>query len=71
MADVALQISGPAGAIVDAVAKVAVALIENDTERRATMSEASKAEQDKILAQAYWDWRGLLEKFGIVGAAKA
>lgn len=53
--------------IIDAVSRVAVAVINNDAARRATMSEAAKAEQDRIMAQAYWDWRNLLQKLGIVG----
>lgn len=66
MPDLELKISGPLSTIVDSVSKVAVAIIENDTTRRETMSPEARAEQDRILAQMYWDWRGLLARVGIV-----
>lgn len=65
--DLNLNVSGPVATIVDAVSRVAAALLNNDAERRKTMSESARAEQDKILAQAYWDWRGLLQRLGLVG----
>lgn len=70
MPDLDLKISGPESIIFEHASRLLVAFIENDTKRRETMSEAARAEQDKIMAQIYWDWRKILQSIGIVGEPK-
>ena len=67
MADLDLKISGPVSTVIDAVSRVAVAMLENDAERRKTMSQESRDMQDRIIAQIYWDWRSILQALKIVG----
>jgi hypothetical protein len=38
LADLDLKISGPVSTVIDAVSRLAVAMLENDAERRKTMS---------------------------------
>lgn len=70
MPDTKITISDPVSAIVEAVSRVAVAIIENDTARRATMSEAARAEQDRIMSQVYDDFRAFLQSLKLVGEPK-
>lgn len=68
MAD--LTIADPASAALVAAADVFKAVFEYAKTVRETASQAARDEQDRITAQAYWDWREFLQKLGIVGEAR-
>lgn len=67
MADSLITISTPIATLVDAGAKVFVAVMNYSATVRASESGSAKDEEDHIRFQAYWDWRTLLQRVGIVG----
>ncbi len=66
MAELDVKISSPASAMVEAAANMVTAIINASVRNRETMSQAARDEQDRIIAQMYWDWRGLLVALHIV-----
>lgn len=69
--EIKLSVSGPEGAVLTAITEITKAVFGYATAVRTTAGEKAQDEQDRIIAQAYWDWRDFLERLHIVGPARA
>lgn len=62
-----LKITSDIAAIAEAAATITCRVIEAVERKRETASPAMRDEFDRMEIQMYWDWRALLQAFGIVG----
>jgi hypothetical protein len=62
-----ITISTPMSVVVDAAARITEKAFDYAIAIRQTESQAARDMQDQISFQAYWDWRAILQKIGLVG----
>ena len=62
-----LKITSDIAAIAQAASTITCKILDTIERKRETASPAMRDEFDRMEIQMYWDWRALLQAFGIVG----